>query len=179
MTHFLDLLEAYHHWCVSGDHTRLEHCQAWLETVVDLPQNETGWHQLGVRAVDWLTPLPLGWAPHWRILSPRERTLTVEALDDLDAQRPGAMAAALPPSRADAPEPTTLGDVPVHWRLSDVIDCLRREVQRRETQYPMQMQQGRLSAERARQELGQMKAALTILMSMPDRGPDARQGTLF
>jgi hypothetical protein len=43
----------------------------------------------------------------------------------------------------------------------------------------MQMQQGRLSAERAQQELGQMKAALTILMSMPDRGPDARQGTLF
>ena len=118
MTHFLDLLEAYHHWCVRGDDTRLEHCQAWLETVVDLPRNEMGWHQLGVRAVDWLTPLPLGWAPHWRLLSPCERTLTVEALDDLDAQRPGAVAAALPPSRAAAPEPTPLGDGSGHWRLS-------------------------------------------------------------
>jgi hypothetical protein len=118
MTHFLDLLEAYHHWCVRGDDTRLEHCQAWLETVVDLPRNETSWHQLGVRAVDWLTPLPPGWAPHWRILSPREQTLTVEALDDLDAQRPGAVAAALPPSRAAAPEPTPLGDGSGHWRLS-------------------------------------------------------------
>jgi hypothetical protein len=54
--------------------------------------------------------------------------------------------------------------VPVHWSLSDVIDCICREVQRRETQYPIEMQQGSLSAERAQQELGQMKAALTIRM---------------
>jgi hypothetical protein len=59
------------------------------------------------------------------------------------------------------------------------MDCIRREVQRRETQYPIQIQQGLLSAERAQQELGQMKAALHILTSMQDRGQDARQGTLF
>ena len=179
MTDFLDLLEAFHHWCVSGDGTRFEHCQAWLETKLDLPRDETGWHQLGLRAVDWLTPLPVGWDPHWRILSPRERTLTVEALDYLDAQRPGSVAAALPPSSTDAPEPTPLGDVSAHWSLSDVIECIRREVQRRETQYPIQMQQGLLSAEQALQELGQMKAALTILTSMQNCGQDARQGTLF
>jgi hypothetical protein len=50
MTNFLDLLEAFHHWCVSGDRTRLEHGQAWIETVVAMPRDETGWHQLGVRA---------------------------------------------------------------------------------------------------------------------------------
>ena len=98
-----------------GDRTRLERCQAWLETVVPLPRDETGWHQLGAHPVDWLTSLPMGWAPHWRLLSPRERTLTVEALDDLDGQRPGAVAAALPPSRAAASEPTPLWDVSVHW----------------------------------------------------------------
>jgi hypothetical protein len=59
------------------------------------------------------------------------------------------------------------------------MDCIRREVQRRETQYPIQLQQGRLSAEQALQELGQMKAALSILTSMRERGQDARQGTLF
>jgi hypothetical protein len=106
MTPFLDLLDALHHGCVRGDRTRLEHCQAWLETIVPLPRDETGWHQLGARLVDWLTPLPLGWAPHWRLLSPRERTLTVEALDDLDGQCSGAVAAALPPARAAASEPT-------------------------------------------------------------------------
>ena len=179
MTDFLDLLEAFHHWCVSGDRTRLEHGQAWLETKLDLPRDETGWHQLGLRAVDWLTPLPIGWEPHWRILSPRERTLTVEALDYLEAQRPGAVAAALPLSPTAVPNSTPLGDVPVHWSLSDVIDCIHREVQRRETQYPIQMQQDLLSAERAQQELGQMKAALHILTSMRERGQDARQGTLF
>jgi hypothetical protein len=121
----------------------------------------------------------MGWEPHWRILSPRERTLTVEALDYLDARRPGAVAAALPTSPTAAPESTALGDVPVHWSLSDVMDCIRREVQRRESQYPIQMQQGLLSAERALQELGQMKAALSILTSMQERGQDARQGTLF
>jgi hypothetical protein len=179
MTDFVDLLEAFHHWCVSGDRTRLEHGQSWLETVVDLPRDETGWHQLGLRAVDWLTPLPIGWEPHWRILSPRERTLTIEALDYLDGQRPGAVAAALPPSPTATPEPTPLGDVPVHWSLSDVMDCIRREVQRRDSQYPIQVQQGVLSAEQALQELGQMKAALSILTSMWERGQDARQGHLF
>ena len=96
-----------------------------------------------------------------------------------EAQRPGAVAAALPPSSTATPEPTPFWDVPVHWSLSDVIDCISREVQRRETQYPIQMQQSLLSAERAQQELGQMKAALQILTSMQDRGQDARQGTLF
>jgi hypothetical protein len=179
MTHFVDLLEAFHHWCVSGDCARLEHGQLWLETQVDVPREETGWHQLGIRTVDWLTPLPVGWEPHWRILSARERTLTIEALDYLEAQRPGSVAAALPPSPTAGSEPTALGDVPVHWSLSDVMDCIRREVQRRETQYPIQLQQGRLSAEQALQELGQMKAALSILTSMRERGQDARQGTLF
>jgi len=179
MTDFLDLLEAFHHWCVSGDRARLEHGQAWLETVVAMPRDETGWHQLGIRAVDWLTPLPTGWEPHWRILSPRERTLTVDALDYLDTHRPGAVAAALPTSPTAAPESTSLGDVPVHWSLSDVIACIRREVQWREAQYPIQVQQGRLSTEQALQELGQMKAALSILTSMRERGQDARQGTLF
>jgi hypothetical protein len=179
MTNFLDLLEAFHHWRVSGDRTRLEHSQAWLETVMAFPHDETGWHQLGTRAVDWLTPLPVGWEPHWCMLSPRERTLTVEALDYLDAYRPGVVAAALPTSPTAAPESTALGDVPVHWSLSDVMDCIRREVQRRESQYPIQMQQGLLSAEQALQELGQMKAALNILTSMQERGQDTRQGTLF
>ena len=179
MTHFLDLLEALHHGCVSGDRTRLAHCQAWLETVVALPRDETGWHQLGAGPVDWLTPLPIGWEPQWRILSPRERTLTVDALEYLDAHRPGAVAAALPPSPTAAPEAPPFWDVPVHWSLSDVMDCIRREVQRRKAQYPIQMQQGLLSAEQALQELGQMKAALTILTSMQERGQDARQGTLF
>jgi hypothetical protein len=74
---------------------------------------------------------------------------------------------------------TSLGDVPVRWSLSKVIDCIGREVQRRETQYPIQVQQGVLSAEQALQELGQMKAALSILTSMRERGLDARPGTLF
>ena len=39
MTDFLDLLEAFHHGCVSGGRTRLAHCQAWLETVVALPRS--------------------------------------------------------------------------------------------------------------------------------------------
>jgi len=91
MTDFLDLLEALHHGCVSGDRTRLAHCQAWLETVVALPRNETGWHQLGTGPVDWLTPLPIGWEPQWRIVSPRERTLTVGALEYLDTHPPGAV----------------------------------------------------------------------------------------
>jgi hypothetical protein len=60
MTDFVDLLEAFHHWCVRGDRTRLEHGQAWLATVVALPRDETGWHQLGIRAVDWLTPASHG-----------------------------------------------------------------------------------------------------------------------
>jgi hypothetical protein len=67
----------------------------------------------------------------------------------------------------------------VRWSLSKVIDCIGREVQRRETQYPIQVQQGVLSAEQALQELGQMKAALSILASMRERGLDARPGTLF
>jgi hypothetical protein len=154
MTDFLDLLEAFHHWCVNGDRTRLERCQAWLETVGAFPRDETGWHQLGTGTVDWLTPLPTGWEPHWRMLSPRERTLTVDALEYLDTHRPGAVAAALPPSPTAAPESTALGDVPVHWSLNDVMDCVSREVQRRESQYPIQMQQGLLSAKQALQELG-------------------------
>jgi hypothetical protein len=179
MTDFVDLLDAFHHWCVSGDRTCLEHGQAWLATALALPRDETGWHRLDARAVDWLTPLPAGWDPHWRILSPRERTLTVEALDYLEAQRPGAVAAALPLSPTAVPNLTSLGDVPVRWSLSKVIDCIGREVQRRETQYPIQVQQGVLSAEQALQELGQMKAALSILTSMRERGLDARPGTLF
>jgi hypothetical protein len=81
---------------------------------VALPRDETGWHQLGARAVDWLTPLPTGWVPYWQNLSPRERTLTVEALDYLDDHRPSAVAAALLTSPTAAPESTALGDVPVH-----------------------------------------------------------------
>jgi len=59
------------------------------------------------------------------------------------------------------------------------MDCIRREVQRREAQYPIQKQQGLLSAEQALQELGQMKAAWTLLTSIQERGQNARQGTLF
>jgi len=94
-------------------------------------------------------------------------------------QRPGAVAAALPPSAPTTPKPTPLWDVPVHWSLSDVIDGIHREVQRRESQYPIQMQQGLLSAEQAQQELGQMKAALSLLTSRRERGQEARQGMLF
>ena len=115
---------------------------------------------------------------HVRILSPRERTLTVEALEYLDAHRPGTVASALPPSPTTVSRPTPLWDVSVHWSLSDVIDCIRREAHRCEAQYPILMPQGLLSAKQAQQELGQMKAALSLLTSMRERGQDARQGAL-
>lgn len=179
MTDFLDLVEAYHHWCVTGDCTRLEHCQEWLASAVEPPRDETGWQQLGTHAVDWLVPLPMDWEPHWRLLSPRERTLTVEALDYLEAHRPGAVGAALPLSPPLAPEPAALFEVPVHWSLGDVIDCVSREVEQRKTQYPAQVEQGQLPLEQAQQELGQMTAALSILTAMSEQGQDARQGILF
>ncbi len=47
MTDFLDLLEAYHYWCVNGDSSRLEGCHAWLQTMTAVPSDEMGWHQLG------------------------------------------------------------------------------------------------------------------------------------
>lgn len=67
----------------------------------------------------------------------------------------------------------------MHWSLSDVIDCVSREVDRRKTRYPEQVEQGQLPLEQAQQELGQMTAALSILTAMSEQGQDARQGTLF
>lgn len=201
MAAFLDLLEAFHHWCVTGDGSRLEGCQVWLAALIPVPSNEMGWHRLGTDALDWLIPFPSGWEPHWRILSPRQMSLTVEALEYLEAHRPGAIAAAIapppqapmPPPQASAspapvptppppppsPSPSILSDIPVAWSLTDVINCVSREVQKRETTYPNLVRQGRLSPERARQELGQMKAALHILVEMRDQGRDVRQRTLF
>ncbi len=208
MTAFLDLLEAFHHWCVNSDLSRLQSCQGWLETMTTVPTDEMGWHQLGTGAVDWLVPFPPRWEPHWRLLSARQMTLTVEALEYLEAHRPGAIAAAMtplpqaavrpasvavPPSHISIqapqapaqppPQPTQadsiLSDVPVHWGLMDVIDCVSREVQKREATYPKLVNEGRLLPDRARQELGQMKAALQILMEMREQGQDARQRPLF
>ena len=199
MTAFLDLLEAYHHWCVSGDCSRLESCKGWLTTLTPAPSDEMGWHRLGTEAIDWLTPFPAEWQPHWRMLSPRQMSLTVEALEYLEAHRPGAIAAAIdrpsqtlrpspqqpvplsptPTSQGRVPSPPVLSGVSTHWSLSDVISCVNREVQKREAAYPQLVQQGRLSQDRARQELGQMQAALEILMAMRDKGQDARQQALF
>lgn len=204
MTAFLDLLEAYHHWCVRGDRSRLEGCEAWLTTLTPVPDDEMGWHRLGTGAMDWLVPFPSDWEPHWRMLSPRQMSLTVEALEYLEGHRPGAIAATpqapvpppqtpappsqpfVPPYQASAPSPpapkprsSILGDAPVAWSLTDVINCVSREVQKREATYPKLVSQGRLSLERARQEVGQMKAALEILMEMRDQGQDARQRNLF
>lgn len=67
----------------------------------------------------------------------------------------------------------------MHWSLGDVVDCVSREVQRREADYPTEVQEGRLPVEQAQQELGQMKAALSSLTVMREQGQDARQGTLF
>lgn len=207
MTEFLDLLEAYHHWCVNSDLSRLQGCQAWLETMTAVPTDEMGWHELGTVAVDWLVPFPPRWEPHWRLLSARQMTLTVEALEYLEAHRPGAIAAAITPPQApvrpasvavppshipiqspqasvQSPQPpaqpaSILSNVPVHWGLTDVIDCVSREVQKRAATYPKLVSEGRLLPDRARQELGQMKAALQILMEMRDKGEDARQRPLF
>ena len=187
MTTFLDLLEAYHHWCVRGDRSRLEGCEAWLTTLTTVPGDEMEWHRLGTGGLDWLVPFPPDWDATWRVLSPRQMSLTVEALEYLEAHRPGAIAAALgdsPSTPIQAPQapiepPAVLSNVSVHWSLTDVINCVNREVQKREASYPQLVQRGRLSAERARQELGQMKAALEILMEMRDQGQDVRQRTLF
>lgn len=208
MTDFLDLLEAYHHWCVKEDCSRLEACQAWLQTLTTVPSDEMGWHRLGTGALDWLVPFPPDWEPPWRMLSARQMSLTVEALEYLEAHRPGAIAAAiaLPPPAAAPPSPISLppspiaiespptpiksppaseqvpsilSDVPVHWGLTDVINCVSREAQKREAIYPKLVSEGRLSPDRARQELGQMKAALQILLEMRDKGEDARQRALF
>lgn len=91
-----------------------------------------------------------------------------------------------PPSPAPEPLPATfkpppsiLSAVPVHWGLTDVINCVSREVQKREATYPSLVSQGRLSIDRAKQEIGQMKAALHILIEMRDKGQDARQRNLF
>ncbi len=165
--------------------------------------------------VDWLVPFPSGWEPQWRMLLLRQMSLTVEALEYLEAHRPGAIAAAItpppqtqappslapvlsppvplssskppaPPSPAPEPLPATfkpppsiLSAVPVHWGLTDVINCVSREVQKREATYPSLVSQGRLSIDRAKQEIGQMKAALHILIEMRDKGQDARQRNLF
>lgn len=180
MTEFLDLLEAYHHWCVSGNRTRLERCREWLAADIPVPTNEMEWHRLGTQAINWLVPLPAGWEPNWHMLSPREMTLTVDALDYLETRRPGAIAGAF--SQEDAPPvPVSplLQDVPSNWSLSDVLACVEREVARREADYPREVQQGRLPADRARQEVGQMKAAAIILKAMADKGLDSRQETLF
>lgn len=187
MTAFLDLLEAFHHWCVSEDTTRLEGLHEALGALVPTPASPMDWYQLGTGALGGLTMCPGDWEPHWRILSAHERSLTVDALEYLEARRPGAIAAAIEqpsaaPLQASAPpvpKPIGLSDVPVHWSLSDVINCVSREVQKRETTYPHLVQQGRLSPSRARQELGQMKAALEILLAMRDKGQDARQQSLF
>ena len=106
--------------------------------------------------------------------------LTVEALEVLEAHRPGAIAAAL--TQIDpSPEPALdwVQDLPLNWSLSDVLGCVEREVTRREADYRQQVDLGRLSPERARQELGQMNAAASILRSMEANGQDARQGFLF
>ena len=180
MTEFLDLLEAYHHWCVKGDSTRLKDCGPWLSTLTRVPTDEAGWHCLGTDAIDWLVPLPAAWEPNWPILSPREMTLTVEALDYLETRRSGAIAAALSLAHeSPSPESPWFESVPVNWSLGDVLACVEREVARREAAYPGAVGQGRLTTEQARLELGQMKAAAMILRSMQDKGQDARQGTLF
>lgn len=223
MTALLDLLEAYHQWCVTGDGSRLESCQEWLMLITTVPTDEMGWHLLGTGAMDWFTPFPSGWEPHWRILSARHMSLTVEALEYLETHRPGAIAAAInppppaPPSPPPLPKPSPppapmtpplpapasrpqvsapspppvppppvpmqvpsiMSDIPLAWNLTDVINCVSREVQKREATYPNLVSQGRLSPERARQELGQMRAALQILVEMREHGQDARQRTLF
>lgn len=179
VTAFLDLLWAYHQWCVRDDRKPLADCASWLMRHTPVPRDDAGWRRLGVEPVHWLDPLPDGWAPHWRILSPRERTLTVEALDYLEARRPGAIAAALPPVVAPPSPSSVLQNVPQNWSLSDVLGCIEREAARRQEAYPEAVKEGRLSAERARQELGQMKAAASILKSLQARGDDARQQRLF
>jgi len=87
MTDFLDLLEAYHHWCVNGDRSRLETCKGWLTTLTNVPNDDMGWHRLGTSALDWLVPFPSEWQSHWRLLSSRQMSLTVEALEYLDRIR--------------------------------------------------------------------------------------------
>ena len=180
MTDFLNLLEAYHHWCVNGGRTRLESCRAWLAHLTPVPTDDVGWHRLGTDAMEWLSPLSVGWESNWRVLSPREMTLTVEALEYLEARRPGAIAAALPQvDTAPKSSPPLLADVHQNWGLTDVLACVEREVARRQADYPRRVQQGRLSVDQARQELGQMQAAASILRSMQAKGQDARQQTLF
>ncbi|ETX07872.1 hypothetical protein [Candidatus Entotheonella palauensis] len=63
-------------------------------------------------------------------------------------------------------------DASLSWSLTDVIDGVSREVKRREVTYPQQVEQGRRSFDLARQKLGQMNAALHLLMEMRDQpGP--------
>ena len=66
-----------------------------IATQTTVPHDIPGWHRLGTDALDWLDALPADWEPHWRILSPRLTSLTVEALEFLEAHRPGAIVAAI------------------------------------------------------------------------------------
>ena len=183
MDNFLDLLEAFHWFCVRHDVGRLETCEMWLVPMVRTPNSAHGWRAFGTQALDWLKPQPPGWDPNWRILSAHERTLTVEALEYLEAQRPGAISAALPSAAAGpgvfAPLAAVIPNIHEDWGLDEVVKCLVRELERREAKYPGIVKAGRLSAERAGQEIGQMRAALRLAQNVLEQSRSERQRSLF
>ena len=198
---FLDLLEGLHRWCVVGQGedlpVQLVQARSHLAAKLQIcPTSETEWISLWQAPLGtwWPTSLPESWSGLNCLLSRRESTLTVEALLLLEEHRPGIVMLVLReevvhqlPSvgNAGSEGKTGRGGVkgPIattpQWNLQDLVMCVVREVSRRERSYPHLIHQYRLTEAQAQQELSQMRAVQSYLLSKLREGITPEQQVLF
>jgi hypothetical protein len=196
-THFFDMLEGLHRWCVMGQGqtypTQLTQAQSWLnEHMTAPPETEVEWLQQWRTPVAswWPRALPEDWQADWRLLSRQEPTMTAEALTYLDQHRPGVTAAILPPPPSSSVVPalslplfgtdeSAPAPSPPQWNMQDLVTCVTREVSRRERLYPHLVHQKRLSPEEAELVLSQMRSVQAYLLARLQAGEVPQQQVLF